>query len=148
TEDEKSVIEDSLIKSTNAAYELLDNLLVWAKSQLDGAKPILTKLKPAIALANTLLHAKDYAKAKNITIKDNIENIELLGDENMLQIVIRNLLFNAIKFSEVNSNIEFKVYAEKDRAVFMIQDNGVGISEENQKKIFTLDVNSTVGTKK
>ncbi|HET8827794.1 MAG TPA: HAMP domain-containing sensor histidine kinase [Pelobium sp.] len=148
TEYEKTTIEEGLIKSTNEAYELLDNLLVWAKSQLGGSKPFIAKLNPAKTLASTLQNAKDYAEKKNICLTYNMENIDFLGDENLLQIVIRNLLFNAIKFSEVNGDIMFNVYTENNQAVFMVQDNGVGISEDNQKKIFSLDVKSSIGTKK
>lgn len=148
TEDEKIIIERGLIKSTNEAYELLDNLLVWAKSQLGGTKSNIAKLNPLKTLASTLQNAKDCAKKKNICLTENIENIEFLGDENLVQIVIRNLLFNAIKFSEDNGSIMFNVYAENNQAVFMIQDNGIGISDEKQKKIFSLDVKSSIGTKK
>lgn len=148
TPEEKITVEEGLLKSTNEAYELLDNLLIWSKSQLGGSKPFIIKLKPSIVLSSTLIKAKHYANEKNITIHTHFDDIELLGDENMLQIVVRNLLFNAIKFSEINGKVIFKVYAENDQAIIMIEDNGIGISEENQQKIFSFDVKSNVGTKK
>ncbi len=147
-DEERATIEGGLIKSTNDAYEMLDNLLVWAKSQLGGSKPFISKLKPAEILVNTLLKVKDYAQEKNITLINHIKDVEVLADENMLKIVIRNLLLNAVKFSEVDGQVIFNVYEENGHVVFMVEDNGIGISEENQEKIFSLDVKLSVGTKK
>lgn len=148
TAEEKAIIEKGLVKSTNEAYELLDNLLVWAKSQLGGAKPFLTQLNPSKFLADVIQKAKDYAKEKDVTITEEIDNIEIFGDENMLQIVVRNLLFNAVKFSESNGNVVLSIYEQNNHAIIMVKDNGVGISYENQKRIFSLDVKSNIGTKK
>ncbi|HTN20601.1 MAG TPA: HAMP domain-containing sensor histidine kinase [Pelobium sp.] len=148
TDDEKAVIEDGLIKSTNEAYELLDNLLNWAKGQMGGSKPFITRLKVAETLATTLEQIREYAKSKDIIIKDTLSNIEVAGDKNMLQLVIRNLLYNAIKFSEVKGEIEFKVYEENNRAIFKVKDAGIGIGEVEKQKIFSLDVKTQIGTKK
>jgi signal transduction histidine kinase len=148
TDDEKAVIEEGLIKSTNEAYELLDNLLNWAKGQMGGSKPFITRLKVAETLATTLEQIREYAKSKDIIIKDTLSNIEVAGDKNMLQLVIRNLLYNAIKFSEVKGEIEFNVYEENNRAIFKVKDEGVGIGEVEKQKIFSLDVKTQVGTKK
>lgn len=148
TDDEKAIIEDGLLKSTNEAYELLDNLLIWAKSQMGGSKPFITRLNVFETLATTLEQVKEYAKSKDIIIKDTLGNIEVAGDKNMLQLVIRNLLYNAIKFSEVKGEIEFNVYEENNRAIFKVKDKGVGIGEVEKQKIFSLDVKTQVGTKK
>lgn len=146
--EEKTTIQTGLIKSTNEAYELLDNLLTWAKSQLDGSKPFITSLKPAETLANTLSQATTYAKDKEITLTQRIDDVNVFADENMLQIVIRNLIYNAIKFSKPGGQIDFKVYAENGTAIFVVHDEGMGISEADHKKIFSLDIKPNVGTKK
>nr|WP_294896481.1 HAMP domain-containing sensor histidine kinase [uncultured Pedobacter sp.] len=148
TAEEKAIIEEGLIKSTDEAYELLDNLLVWAKTQMGGSKPITTRLKVVEILASTIEQQKQYAKKKGITIKDTISNVEVIADKNMLQLVIRNLLYNAIKFSEPNSNIEFSVYPENDRVIFKVKDSGIGIADEQKPKIFSLNVKTSMGTKK
>lgn len=148
TESEKQIAEDSLLKSTDEAYQLLDSLLIWTKSQMAGANAVLQKLNVKTALVLTMSQAKSYAEDKQIVLKQNIGNLEILADEQMLQLVIRNLLFNAIKFSHVGGEILFETSLVNETVVFKVQDHGVGISEENQKKVFSLDVKSNVGTLK
>ena len=115
---------------------------------MGGVKPFLKNLKVAETLTDVLSQAKTYAQNKNISITDDIDNLEVLADENMLKLIVRNLLFNAIKFSNINGNVKFSVHKEGDRVIFKIKDNGIGISDKNQQKIFSLDVQVGIGTKK
>ncbi|WP_017257996.1 sensor histidine kinase [Pedobacter arcticus] len=148
-EEEKDIIENGLMKSINEAYDLLDNLLIWAKSQMGGAKPFEKQLDVKQTLYHELNQAKNYAEHKGVLIIEDIEkDIVVKADENMLKLVIRNLLFNAVKFSDTNEKVIFSVFKEQDQVIFKVEDNGVGISEENQKNIFSLNVQTTIGTKK
>lgn len=146
---EKAIIETGLMKSINEAYDLLDNLLIWAKSQMGGAKPFEKKLDVKETLYHELNQAKNYAAHKGILIIEDIEkDIAAKADENMLKLVIRNLLFNAIKFSDSNEKVTLSVFKKGDQVIFKVEDHGIGISEENQKNIFSLNVQTTIGTKK
>ncbi|HEX7367598.1 MAG TPA: HAMP domain-containing sensor histidine kinase [Pelobium sp.] len=148
SESERTTIEKGLVKATNEAYELLDNLLVWSKSQLGGVKAMLRPLNLNAVLALTLTKAKEYAEQKNIVITEDIAQLKVIADEDMLQMVVRNLLFNAIKFSKNNSIIEFSAFIKNENAIIKIKDFGTGISEENQKAMFSLNIKSSVGTNK
>lgn len=80
----------------------------------------------------------------NVTLKSgqeieypqNIENIEIRQDENILELVLSNLLNNAIKYSPENSLITFRIYIENGTIRFVIKDEGMGIPEKDQKHIF------------
>ncbi|HET8753951.1 MAG TPA: PAS domain-containing sensor histidine kinase [Salinimicrobium sp.] len=80
----------------------------------------------------------------NVTLKSgqeieypkNIENINLKQDEKILELVLSNLLGNAIKYSPENSLIKFDIELNEDKIIFSISDKGIGIPEKDQKHIF------------
>ncbi len=148
TDEEKQLIENGLIKSTDEAYELLDNLLVWAKTQLGGSKPFIAHLNVSKTLESIVSQVETAAEQKGIRLITQIGNVGVAADKNMLQLVIRNLLLNAIKFSVSGDVIDFIVYVKEDQAIFKIEDSGIGISEELKKAIFSLDVKSNLGTQR
>ncbi|WP_442794235.1 sensor histidine kinase [Pelobium manganitolerans] len=146
--EERQTIEDALIKSTNDAYELLDKLLIWAKGQLGGTRAHLVSLDAAVSLANLLKQVEEKANEKQISFKSSFACPRILADEHMLNLIIRNLLYNALKFSEVGGEVSLTLSVENGEALFKVTDSGMGISLENQQKIFSLDVQSTLGTHK
>jgi signal transduction histidine kinase len=77
------------------------------------------------------------------------EPFTIFADKDMVKIVIRNLIHNAIKYSYQNGLIIINVISAKkseEKAIIIVRDNGKGISPENQKKLFGLDHYSTSGT--
>ncbi len=80
----------------------------------------------------------------NVTLKSgqeieypqNIENITLLQDEKILELVLSNLLGNAIKYSPENTLIKFNIKIEDKKIIFEVIDKGMGIPEKDQKHIF------------
>jgi len=80
----------------------------------------------------------------NITLKDGqdiiypteIEDVILIQDEKILELILSNLLGNAIKYSPENTTIKFKVHFKGENIVFVVEDQGRGIPEQDQKHIF------------
>lgn len=80
----------------------------------------------------------------NVTLKSgqeieypqNLENITITQDEKILELVLSNLLGNAIKYSPENTLIKFEIKLEEDRIIFIVTDEGMGIPEKDQKHIF------------
>ncbi len=71
----------------------------------------------------------------------------VFADSNMLKIIIRNLISNAIKFTHNGGEVTLLAYADNNQATITITDNGVGISENNQEKIWGISNDySTAGT--
>jgi len=73
---------------------------------------------------------------QEISYPDNIEDITLRQDEKILELVLSNLLGNAIKYSPENSLITFDIKVDPDKISFGITDQGIGIPEKDQKHIF------------
>ncbi|TDQ10041.1 sensor histidine kinase [Pedobacter metabolipauper] len=145
--DERSMIEQDLIKSVDNAQDLLSNLLQWAKSQMQNANLSITDLNLKEQLISTVEMFRQIALNKAIELDVSIDNnIIVTADKNMLQLVIRNLLNNAIKFTHKNGRIELRAILKNKECIISIKDNGIGIPLERQSKIFSLNVESTYGT--
>ncbi|MDP3312423.1 tetratricopeptide repeat-containing sensor histidine kinase [Lutibacter sp.] len=139
-----NIIKASTIKSTN----LLNNLLVWAHSQSGEIAFVPTKLNLFNQVADVISLLEIQAATKEIKIINKINYpTEVKADENMLDTILRNLISNALKFTEAKG--EIKIYNEiiKDFVSITIEDNGIGISKIDVENIFNLEVkNSRLGT--
>jgi signal transduction histidine kinase len=127
---------------------LLDNLLNWAKSQTGQLSYKSEKINLSSMVQNIFEISTPIAKTKKISLNYNqTDDIEFYADVNMLNIVLRNLICNAIKFT--NSNGEIVIYAVKNQnnIEVTVSDNGVGMNEETRNKLFKIDSNiTTAGT--
>ncbi|TDT68625.1 signal transduction histidine kinase [Hypnocyclicus thermotrophus] len=148
---EKKYIERTLLQlkeSSKTTYNLLENLLYWAKSHLNQIEfnPNEFELREAITSQMKIL--KLNAENKNISLNTSIDKkIYMITDENMLKTIIRNLLSNAIKFTENNGKIEVLAEKKDNCVTITIKDSGVGISEEKINKILNnFKFSSTSGT--
>jgi signal transduction histidine kinase len=133
-----------LIQQTSEqGYDLLKNLLEWAKLQTGemAFEPAKFNLKDIIAEYVEL--SKMLAKAKNIniifSISDSVETSSVFVDKNMLDTVLRNLLSNAIKFTPTNGTVEIYSQKKNNLVEISISDTGIGIKPQNIDKRFRID---------
>jgi len=123
---------------------LLDNLLNWAKSQTGELSLRPEKILLSEAILETIRLQKSLAKAKNISLHYTPTNeIELYTDENILKTVLRNLISNAIKFTNLGGNITVLTTTNQHQVEISISDNGVGMNEETIHKLFDITTNVT-----
>ena len=90
------------------------------------------------------LYSCNAAKKEIEIISKDVHNIQASIDVNSLTTIIRNLLVNAIKFTDNGGEVEFKATLIKSDIELSIKDNGVGMSKETQDKLFRLDENITM----
>lgn len=132
----------------NNTLILLDNLLNWAKSQTG----VLNIAKENILLSDIIHEViklnKPVAKTKDISLNSFCdEEIKIFGDKNLLKTVFRNLISNAIKFTNPEGEIKIIAIKKNDWVEVTISDNGIGISKEKLNDFFNLSqIKSTVGT--
>lgn len=147
SEEELGVLLSKLEDTIYTTATFLDNLLEWSKSQLDGII-----VKPTVfALKNTIdenLHMMDNSiRMKNLQIENNIlENTTIFADQNMIHVVVRNLISNCIKFCNSGDKIMMNATENTGKVTFSIKDTGPGISENDLKKLFSLEYSVTTGT--
>jgi two-component system sensor histidine kinase/response regulator len=128
--------------ASNQGYTMLENLLLWAKSQTLGIAFEPSKLNLKYKVANNIREVEDHANEKNIIIINEIpDDLILDADENLLSVVVRNLITNAIKFTYNGGTITIKAKIENDSVEIAVIDTGIGIPKEHQHKLFRLDTN-------
>lgn len=135
--------------SVNVDYtsNLVDNLLVWAKSQMEGVNfnnenlevfPIVDKLESLFNKITT---------DKKIHIENNInENLIVYSDRNILNLVLRNLISNAIKYSNSGGKVEVNAVEDKEFVTISVKDEGIGLTKEQIQKLFMNVNTSSLGT--
>jgi signal transduction histidine kinase len=137
-----------IYNSANNTLTLLDNLLVWALSQNKekNFKPI--KINLYELLREEIESLKTLASQKQITLSHLVKpDVNVTADLQMVKTILRNLISNAIKYTNVNGEIVINACELKKYVEVTVNDNGVGISDENMRKLFKIDAfHSTPGT--
>jgi len=141
-------LSSDLKSKVSHTTNFLNNLLVWAKSQMQGIH-----VEPGVFNVNELINEtvhlmKEQADMKGIDVKLDFDNGLLANaDRNMVGIVIKNLITNAIKFTSRKQKITISTSDyDNDFVKIAVSDEGVGIPEETKKKLFSYDSISTKGT--
>jgi signal transduction histidine kinase len=147
TQEEFKTLIPELSENANNASLLLFNLLNWSKSQMQSLEPSpsLFDLQEVFEDKINLLEQK--LEKKGIILRDKSLRDFVYADKSMVEIIIQNLLTNAIKFSKEGDTITIANHISNGRSVISISDTGVGISKENQQKLFKNTSFTTIGTK-
>lgn len=135
--------------SSESAYNLLENLLQWARTQTDRIKYNPSNINIQDIIEQNVVLSKANAEKKNIAILAVIQcSGQAWADFNMINLVLRNLLSNAIKFTPNNGKITISCFDTGSfECKISVKDTGVGMSKENIKKLFRIDEYfSTSGT--
>ncbi len=140
-------IANYIYESTKNIYTLLENLLEWAKSQRGT-----TKFNPTLFTINNLITdeietLKYFASKKQITIYTANTNINVFADYNLVKIIVRNIVTNAIKFCNTNGQINIYCKQINNFIETHIVDNGVGMDNKTLANLFSLNkLDSKPGT--
>ncbi len=142
-EDIDGLLTDIANTSTNT-LGLLENLLKWAGSQTGAIK-----FEPKNLILDELLKEvynikKDIANVKNIDLTVDLENsTTVYGDSNMIMVILRNLVSNAIKFTPKNGKISISSSVDSEHVKVNITDNGIGIPAKQIGKLFSIETQTT-----
>ncbi|MFA8449556.1 MAG: tetratricopeptide repeat protein [Bacteroidales bacterium] len=129
-------------------YKLLQNLLEWARIQKGENRffPELINIQSLVKESTDLL--SHMAAGKKIDLEVNIPQGTLAyGDKNMISTVLRNLISNALKFTNRNGKVVIGCDLKHNYLKLYVQDNGIGMNQDDLKKLFRIDTSfSNVGT--
>ncbi len=134
--------------SAKKTFDLLEDTLAWANVSLDKItfNPDKININEIINEVNSIL--EPVAKEKNISLINN-STYELMAyaDVYMLKAILRNLISNAIKFTNRGGKIEISVLDDAVNTTIQVEDNGVGIPHEKLVKLFNISsIYSSKGT--
>jgi len=146
--EKQKIFISQIHKYSKNTFNLLENLLQWSMLQTGrmSLHPKLISLSEIISSNVELL--KGNALQKEISIESKITSDGFVYvDVGMITTVVRNLLSNAIKFTSQKGKIQIDTFKEKNFVRVSIKDNGIGISMEDQLRLFKIDSNPiTIGT--
>lgn len=146
-EEQKLDIENDLLNSTKNTLAMLSKLLDWSKSQLHGVSAHMEYLNIQALFESTLNLERDIAARKNISLDYYFDpSAGIYADGDMMQLILRNIVGNAIKFTGIGGHIMVKAEAQGNNCLISVEDDGIGMSEKKQLSIFSLNVESTFGT--
>jgi PAS domain S-box-containing protein len=134
--------------SSEGAFNLLENLLQWARTQTDKIKYSPENIDIAELVSNTLNFLTITADKKRIALINKVDaSTPVYADRNMINTVMRNLMSNAVKFTGTGGEVSISANSKGDMIEIRVKDSGVGISRENLGKLFRIDTyHSTNGT--
>ena len=140
-EEKKHFIKDINILSGNS-HRILDNLLSWSSHQTGRMDFTPESFNIYILIESNINYGQQQAKLKHINLfAEKAADINVFADYKMIDTALRNLISNSLKYTQPGGKIEVFVEIQKDNAVVSVRDNGVGMDEETQKKLFTIDSN-------
>lgn len=133
-------ISEMLYQSNKNSYKLLENLLEWSRVQTG-----MITFSPKKIFLNTLIE-ENIELNRNAALNKNIQLlfepsglIEVEADKNMIDTVLRNLLNNAIKFTDKDGKVEVRVLKTDRKVEISIADNGIGIPDDIKEKLFHIN---------
>ena len=126
-----------IVENANTTLNLLENLLIWAKSQTGriAFQPVKQNLIPMIDTVNKTFNSA--INHKELALKISIsDEIEIFADTNMLNSIFQNLISNAIKFSRQGGIILINIQEIQNQIEIIVSDNGIGMSEKTISRLF------------
>lgn len=135
-----------LSENANNASLLLFNLLNWSKSQMQSLKPSPSLFDVQEVFMDKVKLIEQRLESKGIELVDHSLRDFAYADKSMIEIVIQNLLANALKFSKNGDKITISNHISNGHCIISVADTGVGISKQNIEKLFKSNSFTTMGT--
>jgi signal transduction histidine kinase len=148
SKEEIEVLVKGMHKSFHNVNTLLDNLLNWSRSQMNMFNFRADTFEVDVLVTENISLLEKAAQDKDITLlKSTPADAYAMMDLNAFNVVLRNLVTNAIKFTPRGGRVEIRTIKQGEYIRVEVQDNGVGLSEEAARKLFRFDTaTTTLGT--
>ncbi|PJZ83062.1 sensor histidine kinase [Leptospira harrisiae] len=133
-----------LFQSSGEIYNLLENLLTWARSQTGEIAFFPENISLYRTIESSIASISFSIQNKSIVIKNFVDpNTAAYADEKMIETIFRNLISNAVKYSHPGGEIQLSSISIENDIQVCITDYGIGINEEIRKKLFHIDAKQT-----
>ncbi len=146
-EEELKKLVPEVTKDVNYIANLFNNLLVWARSQMEGTVLQPKQINLKAITEETIQVLSSQSRKKNLDVQNLVPGTAVaFADEEMIKLVIRNLISNAIKFTPENGKITVDTAKDETAVTIRVTDTGKGISNENLQKLFNNELFTLRGT--
>ena len=123
-------------QSAKKAYMLMDSLMQWGTLQRGNIIEHITVANLSMVIEKTINPLQPILDINRVDISVDAPAFEVLTDANLLQIILRNLLTNAIKYSPSNGRIVVQATAQDDKILLAVEDSGSGIDDKTLQTLF------------
>lgn len=131
TEEMKQKHSERIGAATASLLETMEDMLVWSKTQMERFVPAIEHVQVNRLIQDTITLLGPDIDAKSLSVKNKIEeNTIVQSDTNLLKIILRNLILNAIQYSTKDSEIEITAEQAESGTTISIKDHGLGMSNE------------------
>jgi signal transduction histidine kinase len=118
----------------------MDNLLTWSRIPRGMIDYHPQQISIRMVVARNVALLMPNAEQKQITLRNSVqEQTAIYADFNMVDTVVRNLISNALKFTEAGGTVEISATPDNDVVEISVSDTGVGIGKEHISKPFRID---------
>lgn len=145
--DELKNLANSMFKSAKSVSELLENLLSWSTLQRGELNLYLQPIRLKEIVDKTMHYYDTQFATKEIEACVEVdESLSVNADPSVLGTVLRNLISNAIKFTNIGGKVGVKAELADDKVKITVSDNGIGIPKNQQKQLFLFESKGRKGT--
>ncbi|HNW74181.1 MAG TPA: tetratricopeptide repeat-containing sensor histidine kinase [Bacteroidales bacterium] len=142
TQEEKSLALDRLYTVSRSTYKLLEEILEWSRLQSGSVKPVIKTCNVTDLISETIQILEPSAILKKIQLEFEYPGpLEMNADPDMLLTIFRNLISNAVKFTQPGERVQIRLEKQDKEVSITVSDHGVGMTEEELGKLFRLDEN-------
>lgn len=127
---------DCVLKESDHMTKLINDILTISKLEAKDYVVQKSHIKLKDLLENVLNSLSVQAKAMNLDIDASCENVTVYANLDHIQGILYNLISNAIKYNKPNGNIIIIIKERLDNILIKVMDTGIGISKEDQEKVF------------
>lgn len=146
-DEQRKVLKKELLQTTRNASEMLSNLVTWSSDQMNGMQLRIEPVNGLAIIQKVVAVQKMLAATKDITISVQVkDDFIVMADATMLELAFRNIVNNAVKFTNTFGIVSIKVQKKQEHYIICIQDNGIGMEKSQVERLFTMDIHSTYGT--
>jgi signal transduction histidine kinase len=145
-EEKKEQYRQQTQQAVNQTSDMLDNLLVWGNMQIKNSKPSISMTDLAECIDNVISDVALQSQQKKISIRKRVLITSTMSNAYILQIALRNIISNAIKYSNPDGIIEITTAQPDDKVYISVKDHGIGMDPQKIRKILFNEIESTPGT--
>lgn len=134
-------------QTLNHTSSMMNNLLNWSASQMQGFKTVMEPVDAGMVASNIIASFTGRASEKKVTVINEIsQQTIVLADANMLDLIFRNLVSNALKFTPAGGSVFIAASVQTSHTVLSVSDTGVGMPEESRNQFNSTILSSTKST--